>query len=75
VAEYLISLNLEVKTGVAKTGVVGFLLCNEAGKTVALRADIDALPMQEKNDVPYASINPGVMQACGKDHEASMCYP
>jgi amidohydrolase len=52
VAEYLISLNLEVKTGVAKTGVVGFLLCNEAGKTVALRADIDALPMQEKNDVP-----------------------
>ena len=53
VEEYLKKLNLAVKTGVAGTGVVGLLRCKEVGKTAALRADMDALPMQEKNDVPY----------------------
>ena len=50
IAAYLQSLDLEVQTGIAQTGVVGLLRCGEAGKTAALRADIDALPMQEKND-------------------------
>jgi amidohydrolase len=72
VAEYLHGLGLEVQTGVAGTGVVGLLRCGDGGKTAALRADIDALPMQEKNEVPYASINPGVMHACGHDGHTAM---
>ncbi len=72
VAEYLQRLGLDVQTGVAKTGVVGLLRCGEQGKTVALRADMDALPVQEKNDVPYASSNPGVMHACGHDGHTAM---
>ena len=72
VAEYLTALGLEVQTGVAGTGVVGLLRCREPGKTVALRADLDALPMQEKNDVPYASANPGLMHACGHDGHTAM---
>ena len=72
VAEYLKSLKLEVHTGVAKTGVVGLLRTGKAGKTAALRADMDALPMQEKNDVSYASVNPGIMHACGHDGHTAM---
>jgi amidohydrolase len=72
IAEYLRALGLEVKTGIAKTGVVGLLCCKESGKTAALRADIDALPMEEKNDVPYASVNPGVAHACGHDGHAAV---
>jgi amidohydrolase len=72
IAEYLEVLGLEVQTGVAGTGVVGLLRGREGGKTAALRADIDALPMQEKNDVPYASSVPGVMHACGHDGHTAM---
>jgi len=72
IAEYLDGLGLEVKTEVAGTGVVGLLRCGRGGKTVALRADMDALPMQEKNEAPYTSINPGVMHACGHDGHTAM---
>jgi amidohydrolase len=72
VAEYLERLELEVKTGVAGTGVVALLRCGENGKTAALRADMDALPMQEKNEAPYASAVPGVMHACGHDGHTAM---
>ena len=72
IAAYLQSLKLEVQTGVAQTGVVGLLRCGEKGRTAALRADIDALPMQEKNDIPYASVNEGVMHACGHDGHTAM---
>jgi amidohydrolase len=65
VANTLRSLGVKVKTNVGKTGVVGYL--GEGKPVVALRADMDALPIQEANDVPYASQVPGVMHACGHD--------
>lgn len=75
VAKHLESLGLEVKRGVGKTGVVGILKGNLPGPVVALRADMDALPVLEKNDLPYASKEMGeyngvkvpVMHACGHD--------
>jgi amidohydrolase len=67
VAERLRSLGLEVRTGVGGTGVVATIPGGHPGATVLLRADMDALPIQEENDVPYRSTNPGVMHACGHD--------
>ena len=80
IAEYLKSLGLEVQTGVAKTGVVGLLKGNYPGKVVALRADIDALPVTERNDLPFKSevkttflgTETGVMHACGHDTHMSI---
>ena len=72
IAEILTRLGLEVRTGVGGTGVVGLLRGKHPGKTVALRADIDALPMTEQNDVAYRSQNPGVMHACGHDAHAAI---
>jgi amidohydrolase len=66
VADELKMLGYEVRTGVGVTGCVGELSTGE-GKTIALRADMDALPIQETNDVPYRSRNDGVMHACGHD--------
>jgi amidohydrolase len=65
-------LGLEVKTLVRGTGVRGLLRGRKSGKTIALRADMDALPMQEESDVPYRSTNPGVMHACGHDAHTAM---
>jgi len=67
ISSRLISLGLEVKSGVAKTGVVGLLHGSESGPTVAIRADMDALPIQELAAVPFKSLNSGVMHACGHD--------
>lgn len=67
VAGYLKALGLEAKSGVAKTGVVALLKGGRPGPTVAVRADMDALPITELNDVPYKSRNPGVKHACGHD--------
>src|SRR5258705_4182540 len=67
VAERLQALGLEVRHPVAKTGVVGILKGGRPGAVVAVRADLDALPIQERNDVPYKSENPGVKHACGHD--------
>jgi amidohydrolase len=68
VAEKLRSLGLDdVKTGVAKYGVVAVLKGSKPGPVVAVRADMDALPIQETIDVPYKSKNPGVKHACGHD--------
>jgi amidohydrolase len=64
-AERLAGLGIAVRTGVGKTGVVGEL--GNDGPCIALRADMDALPIREENDVPYASEVPGVMHACGHD--------
>ncbi|HEU5101614.1 MAG TPA: M20/M25/M40 family metallo-hydrolase, partial [Roseiflexaceae bacterium] len=68
VAEQLAALGYEVVTGVGKTGVVGLLGGAQPGeRTVLLRFDMDALPIDEENDVPYRSQTPGVMHACGHD--------
>ncbi|MCK8479720.1 amidohydrolase [Flavihalobacter algicola] len=75
IAAHLTSLGMDVKTGVGKTGVVGILKGNQPGKVVALRADIDALPVTERNDLPFKSeveteflgTKTGVMHACGHD--------
>ena len=67
ITNYLKRLDLEVKTGVAGTGVVGSLSGQGRGKTLLLRADMDALPINEKNRIAYKSKNEGVMHACGHD--------
>ncbi|NNL75937.1 MAG: amidohydrolase, partial [Desulfobacterales bacterium] len=67
VADYLKQLGLDVRTGIGGHGVVAMLSTMEAEKCVALRADMDALPMQEKNVLPYASVRPGVAHCCGHD--------
>ena len=75
VAEHLERLGLKVQTGVAHTGVVGVLRGGQPGRTIALRADMDALPVTEKTDVPFRSLvraqyngrEVGVMHACGHD--------
>jgi amidohydrolase len=67
VAEWLGRFGLEITRGVAKTGVVGLLRGKEPGKTVAIRADMDALPMEEPAGCPYGSRIKGVMHACGHD--------
>ena len=65
VADTLRELGLEVETGVGKTGVVARI--GEGRPAIGIRADMDALPIQEINEVPYASQTPGVMHACGHD--------
>ncbi len=60
-------LGLEVKTGFAGTGLTGVLRGKAGGKTIAIRADMDALPIQEENQTPYSSQTAGVMHACGHD--------
>lgn len=68
IADILQELNLDnIQTGIAGTGVVGVLFGKKPGKTIALRADIDALPIQEENNVSYKSENDGIMHACGHD--------
>ncbi len=65
VAQELAALGLRVETGIGKTGVVGHL--GAGSPVIGIRADMDALPIQEENDVPYASQTPGAMHACGHD--------
>lgn len=73
VAEKLASWGIEVHRGIAKTGVVGVLQGQDAGtKTIGLRADMDALPMTEENDVPHKSTSPGKFHGCGHDGHTTM---
>lgn len=67
ISQALKKLGIKHQTGIARTGVVGRLITDEKAPTVALRADIDALPITEDTGLPYASQNPGVMHACGHD--------
>jgi len=72
VAEILRGLGIETTTNVNRTGVLGVLKGGRPGHVVGLRGDMDALPMQETNDVPYRSVNPGVCHACGHDAHTAM---
>ncbi|WP_346993353.1 amidohydrolase [Alteromonas gracilis] len=80
VADYLRNLGLDVQTGVARTGVVAILDSGKPGPVVALRADMDGLPVKEQNDLPYRSKQMGeyngkevpVMHACGHDTHMAM---
>ncbi|MCZ6888285.1 MAG: amidohydrolase [Gammaproteobacteria bacterium] len=80
VAKHLEALGLEVRTGVAHTGVVGILRGGRNGRVVALRADMDALPVEEATGLPYASkvrttfngLDVGVMHACGHDNHVAI---
>ncbi|WP_444942972.1 M20 family metallopeptidase [Microbulbifer sp. ZKSA006] len=80
IEKHLRALGLEVETGIAHTGLVGFLKGGKPGPTVALRADMDALPVTERTDVPFASKarttyqskDVGVMHACGHDTHVAM---
>ena len=67
VCECLDKFGIRVKRGLAKTGILGILEGKEPGKTVAIRGDMDALPLDEANPVPYASKIQGKMHACGHD--------
>jgi len=72
VESYLKECGLEVKTGIAKTGVVGLLRGKNPGRTVLIRADMDALPIEEETDLPYKSVHEGKMHACGHDGHTAM---
>ncbi len=80
VAEHLRKLGLSVETGIAHTGVVGLLKTGQPGPTIALRADMDALPVVERTDVPFRSTvksnyrgeEVGVMHACGHDSHTAV---
>lgn len=80
IAAYLNELGLDVQTGIAKTGVVGILKGGMPGPVIGLRADIDALPVTERTDVPFKSVatgtyqgnEVGVMHACGHDTHIAM---
>lgn len=64
-------LGFDLRTGVARTGVIATLDTGRPGAAIALRADMDALPIQEENDFEFASVNPGKMHACGHDAHTS----
>ena len=72
IAKRLTELGYTVRTGLGKTGVTGLLKGGKPGKTVLLRADIDALPIREETDVPWRSETVGVMHACGHDAHTAM---
>jgi amidohydrolase len=72
VAKRLTNSGFTVRTSLGKTGVTGFLKGGKPGKTVLLRADMDALPIQEQADVPWKSRSQGVMHACGHDAHTAM---
>lgn len=72
VAKELEKLGFKVQRNMGKLGVIGLLRGKEEGKTILLRADMDALPLEENNDLPFKSKNPGIMHACGHDVHVSV---
>lgn len=73
IAERLEEMGVEVRRGVGRRGVVGTIRGGKPGKTIAFRADFDALPIDDQKDVAYKSTVPGVMHACGHDgHTAAL---
>jgi amidohydrolase len=72
ITNYLNKLQLEVKTGIARYGVVGLLKTDRPGPTLMIRADMDALPLKENTGLAFASEHEGVMHACGHDAHMAM---
>jgi amidohydrolase len=72
IAAYLRKEGFHVTTGVAKTGVVALLPFSDPGKTLLIRSDIDALPVEEETGLSFSSQHPGVMHACGHDAHMAM---
>ena len=72
VADILKSFGLEVHEGIGKTGIVAVLKNGNSNKSIGIRADMDALPMTEKTNLPYSSKNEGAMHACGHDGHSTM---
>jgi len=67
IAEVLGELGIPFQAGVGRTGIVAALVAEKPGPTLAMRADMDALPLEEQTELPYKSRHPGVMHACGHD--------
>lgn len=72
IAEQLEAMGYEVARGLAKTGLVGSLRKGTSGRSIGIRADIDALPIMEETSAAYASLTPGLMHACGHDGHTTM---
>ncbi len=76
IAQKLQEWGIEHQTGIAQTGIVAIIHGEKVSpspiKTLAIRADMDALPIQEENQVPYCSQNPGIMHACGHDGHSAI---
>ena len=72
VAAQLESFGIEIDRGLATTGVVGTLRAGGSSRAIGLRADMDALPLHEQNEVPYRSRHDGKMHACGHDGHTTM---
>jgi hippurate hydrolase len=72
IAEQLRALGMEVHEGIGKTGVVGVLRHGTSNRAVGLRADMDALPIHEQTNLPYASTTPGSFHGCGHDGHVAM---
>lgn len=72
VADFLTALDIEVHRGIGKTGVVGVLCCGTSSRMIGLRADMDALPMDDAGSQPWQSQQPGRCHACGHDGHTAM---
>jgi amidohydrolase len=72
VAKLLREWGIEVHEGIGKTGVVGVIAAGNSGKAIGLRADMDALPIQETSGAPHASVHAGVAHSCGHDGHTAM---
>jgi amidohydrolase len=72
VADYLKKEGLEVQAGLAQYGIVGLMKLSDPGKTLMIRSDIDALPIPEETELPFASTHEGAMHACGHDGHMAM---
>jgi len=72
VGDYLKREGLDVQTGIARFGVMGLMKLSGPGKTLMIRSDMDALPVSEETDLPFASTHQGAMHACGHDGHMAM---
>ena len=72
IADVLVNMGYEIERGWATTGIVVTLKGQKEGRSIALRADIDALPLVEKNEIPHKSLHDGKMHACGHDGHTTM---